>query len=99
MTSSQLQRGNIVNPGSGRRRFAASVVMLFVVSMIAAGCSDFRRAIGESKSAPDEFEVVVRLSRSGTAQAQSDDWVWRSGTLTVQDYKAGKKLQAALEAG
>ena len=50
-------------------------------------------------SAAEEFEVVVRLSRSGTAQAQSDDWVWRSGTLTVQDYKAGKKLQAALEAG
>ena len=60
MTPSQLQRANIVNPGSGRRRFAASVVMLSVVSMIAAGCSDFRRAIGESKSAPDEFEVVVR---------------------------------------
>lgn len=50
-------------------------------------------------SAAEEFEVMVRLSRSGTAQAQSDDWVWRSGTLTVQDYKAGKKLQAALEAG
>ena len=50
-------------------------------------------------SAAEEFEVVVRLSRSGTAQAQSDDWVWRSGTLTLQDYKAGKKLQAALEAG
>jgi cytochrome c-type biogenesis protein CcmH len=50
-------------------------------------------------SAAEEFEVMVRLSRSGTAQAQSDDWVWRSGTLTVQDYKAGKKLRAALEAG
>ena len=50
-------------------------------------------------SAAEEFEVMVRLSRSGTAQAQSDDCVWRSGTLTVQDYKAGKKLQAALEAG
>ena len=25
-----------------------------------AGCSDFRRAIGEEKSAPDEFQVVVR---------------------------------------
>ena len=50
-------------------------------------------------SAAEEFEVVVRLSRSGTAQAQSGDWVWRSGTLTKQDYKAGKKLQAALKSG
>ena len=50
-------------------------------------------------SAAEEFEVMVRLSRSGTAQAQSDDWVWRSGTFTAQDYKAGKKLEAALEAG
>lgn len=48
-------------------------------------------------SAAEEFEVMVRLSRSGIAQAQADDWVWRSGTLTKQDYKAGKKLQAALE--
>ena len=48
-------------------------------------------------SAAEEFEVMVRLSRSGTAQAQADDWVWRSGTLTKQDYIAGKKLQAALQ--
>jgi len=25
-----------------------------------AGCSDFRRAIGDEKSTPDEFQVVVR---------------------------------------
>ena len=48
-------------------------------------------------SAAEEFEVMVRLSRSGTAQAQADDWVWRSGTLTKQDYIAGKKLQAVLQ--
>ena len=24
------------------------------------GCSDFRRAIGKGKSAPDEFQVVIR---------------------------------------
>ena len=47
-------------------------------------------------SAAEQFEVVVRLSRSGTAQAQSGDWVWRSGPLNGQDYAAGKKLHATL---
>ena len=27
---------------------------------VLAGCSDFNKAIGKQKSAPDEFEVVVR---------------------------------------
>jgi hypothetical protein len=36
----------------------AGIVMVFCVGL--AGCSDFRRAIGSEKSAPDEFEVVVR---------------------------------------
>jgi hypothetical protein len=48
-------------------------------------------------SAAEQFEVVVRLSRSGTAQAQSGDWVWRSGPLNGQDYAAGKKLHATLK--
>ena len=39
------------------------LIMLGVTIVLTAGlsaCSDFRRAIGESKSAPDEFQVVVR---------------------------------------
>ena len=48
-------------------------------------------------SAAEQFEVVVRLSRSGIAQAQSGDWVWRSGLLNGQDYAAGKKLHATLK--
>ena len=50
-------------------------------------------------SSAETFEVVVRLSRSGSVQAQSGDWVWRSETLDLQDYESGKKLQAALAPG
>ena len=41
------------------KRFAP---MVFVVTLLIflAGCSDFRRAIGDEKSTPDEFQVVVR---------------------------------------
>ena len=60
MTPCQLQRGNIVNQGEGLRRLASSIMLLSAVGMITGGCLDFRRAIGEAKSAPDEFEVVVR---------------------------------------
>ena len=41
--------------------------MLGMTVVLTAGlsaCSDFRRAIGEGKSAPDEFQVVVRAPLS-----------------------------------
>jgi hypothetical protein len=47
----------------------------------------------------ETFEVVVRLSVSGSPQAQSGDWVWRSETLDLRDYESGKKLHAALASG
>ena len=43
------------------------VIVLGVTIVLTAGlsaCSDFRRAIGEGKSAPDEFQVVVRAPLS-----------------------------------
>ena len=46
---------------------AKQVIMLGVTIVLTAGlsaCSDFRRAIGEGKSAPDEFQVVVRAPLS-----------------------------------
>ena len=39
---------------------AAAIVAVAVLVAGLSGCSDFRRAIGSEKSAPDEFEVVVR---------------------------------------
>ena len=37
-----------------------TVALAIIVGGVLAGCSDFRQAIGTQKSAPDEFEVVVR---------------------------------------
>ena len=36
------------------------LIMLAVITSGIAACSDFQRAIGSTKSSPDEFEVVVR---------------------------------------
>ena len=40
-------------------RSAGMALMLFAAVAV-SGCSDFRKAIGEEKSSPDEFEVVIR---------------------------------------
>ena len=39
-------------------------VLVGLVSLSVIGCSDLRRAIGDEKSSPDEFEVVVRAPLS-----------------------------------
>jgi len=36
----------------------AGITMALLIGL--TGCSDFRRAVGQEKSSPDEFEVVVR---------------------------------------
>jgi len=41
-------------------RAARLAALLLVAGIAVSGCSDFRKAIGEEKSSPDEFEVVVR---------------------------------------
>ena len=38
--------------------------MAVVLTAGLSACSDLRRAIGEGKSAPDEFQVVVRAPLS-----------------------------------
>ena len=43
------------------------LMMISMTILLTAGlsaCSDFRRAVGEGKSAPDEFQVVVRAPLS-----------------------------------
>jgi cytochrome c-type biogenesis protein CcmH len=49
-------------------------------------------------SAAAGFEVVARLSRSGTPAAQPGDWEWRSAPLTAADLGAPVRLLAVLEA-
>jgi len=38
----------------------ATMALMLLAALTVSGCSDFRKAIGEEKSSPDEFEVVVR---------------------------------------
>lgn len=45
-------------------------------------------------SMAEEFEVLVRISETGVAQANPGDWVWRSKVLTTQDLQRGTTLQA-----
>jgi len=50
-------------PSQLRKSASATLAQLIGVGILAVGvtaCSDFKRAIGSQKSAPDEFEVVVR---------------------------------------
>jgi hypothetical protein len=41
-------------------RVAITCLLLAGFGLVASGCTGFRKAIGEEKSSPDEFEVVVR---------------------------------------
>ena len=41
-------------------RVAMTCLLLAGIGLVASGCTGFRKAIGEEKSSPDEFEVVVR---------------------------------------
>lgn len=54
-----------------------SIVGFLWLAVGLSGCSDFRQAIGTEKSAPDEFEVVIRpplsLPPDFNARPQADD--------------------------
>lgn len=41
-------------------RVAMTCLLLAGIGLVTSGCTGFRKAIGEEKSSPDEFEVVVR---------------------------------------
>jgi cytochrome c-type biogenesis protein CcmH len=48
-------------------------------------------------SSAGAFEVVVRLSRTGTPTAHPGDWEWQSDVLQVADLQAPVRLDAALQ--
>ncbi len=54
---------------------------------------------GAKLSAADAVQVVVRLSRSGTAMAAPGDWEWRSEVLHPDAAKQPLTLDAALTPG
>ena len=70
---------------------------LAVLAMgLLAGCSDFRRAIGTEKSAPDEFEVVVRPPLSlppGFANRPSAETVTQTAATNSAQGQASVLLQ------
>ncbi len=47
-------------------------------------------------SRASEIEIVVRLSRSGTAMAHPGDWEWQSEALTLSDWTEPRQLEASL---
>jgi len=58
----QIPPGTISHRQLRRRpgRVAITCLLLAGFGLAVSGCSGFRKAIGEEKSSPDEFEVVVR---------------------------------------
>ena len=47
-------------------------------------------------SVAEQVQVVVRISRAGTATAHPGDWEWRSDALSIADVQAPLALQAEL---
>ena len=67
-----------------------------------AGCSDFRRAIGDEKSTPDEFQVVVRPPLSlppGFAEKPEDILAASKATATDAKTSASTLLGVAETSG
>jgi cytochrome c-type biogenesis protein CcmH len=50
----------------------------------------------QALSLASQVEVVVRLSRSGSAMAQPGDWEWRSATVDIPSLEAPLQLEALL---
>jgi hypothetical protein len=73
------------------------VIMFGITVVLIAGlsaCSDLRRAIGEEKSAPDEFQVVVRapLSLPPGFDDSPEDIVKSSQTIGMNAQASAAKL-------
>ena len=85
MKPCETKRGDTVIPRNRMRRMTLGIVSLSIMVMVTTGCSDVRRAIGTEKSAPDEFEVVVRPPLSlppafAASAADLNDWVSSAST-------------------
>jgi len=82
--SSQRHQSNFI---TGRTNLPSVMVWLVLAGCVTGlvGCSDFNKAIGKQKSAPDEFEVVVRPPLSLPPQfavRPSDDTVSQTAAST-----------------
>ena len=83
-TSSQTYRKDFCSGDKAMCHLLKWAVMAGSIAVL-AGCSDFNKAIGKQKSAPDEFEVVVRPPLSLPPQfaaRPSDDTVSQTAAST-----------------
>ena len=81
-------------------RVAATCLLVAGIGLAVSGCSGFRKAIGEEKSSPDEFEVVVRppLSLPPNFFASSSQLA-ETAPSTSQDSPTDARSVAAAELG
>ena len=80
-----------------KSRATLAVLMICGAGFALSGCSDFRKAIGDEKSSPDEFEVVVRppLSLPPSFSASSEELVSASRLATAESTTDARSVAAA----
>ena len=78
-------------------RTAMAVLMICGAGLALGGCSDFRKAIGEEKSSPDEFEVVVRppLSLPPSFTASSAELLAAADAANIESSTDARSVAAA----
>ena len=78
-------------------RTAMAVLMICGAGLVLGGCSDFRKAIGEEKSSPDEFEVVVRppLSLPPSFTASSAELLAAADAANIESSTDARSVAAA----
>ena len=78
-------------------RAALAALVICGAGLALGGCSDFRKAIGDEKSSPDEFEVVVRppLSLPPSFSASSEELVGASRVVSEESGSDARSVAAA----
>ena len=78
-------------------RTAMAALMICGAGLALGGCSDFRKAIGEEKSSPDEFEVVVRppLSLPPSFTASSAELLVAADAANIESSTDARSVAAA----
>lgn len=78
-------------------RAAITAMVICGAGVALSGCSDFRKAIGDEKSSPDEFEVVIRppLSLPPSFSASSEELASASRTASADSATDARSVAAA----
>ena len=78
-------------------RAALAALVICGAGFALSGCSDFRKAIGDEKSSPDEFEVVVRapLSLPPSFSASSEELAGASRVVSEEGGTDARSIAAS----